>query len=351
MADLYAVIMAGGRGERFWPLSTERQPKPFAPLLGPGSLIEDTVERLAPLVPADRILVSIGKAQLAIARERLPRIPADRFIVEPVGRDTSACIGFCALHLERLDPDAVMLALPADHHIADTAGFRCTVEQGIRSLPGAAGVVFGIVPSRPETGYGYVLAEKPAVPADAWPVVRFVEKPNAAEATEYVRSGHYFWNSGIFLWENRVLLELFRRHMPETYRGLCALRPLLGRLGTDSEIRRIFSGLQRISIDYGILERTSGLRLVPAGFEWDDIGNWAALARALPGDALGNVIRGDSVSVESSGCFIYSDTGIVATLGVSDLVIVHANGKVLVCPRDRAADLKRLVSLLPPHVT
>jgi mannose-1-phosphate guanylyltransferase len=348
MAAVYAVIMAGGRGERFWPLSTERLPKPFVPLLGSTSLIEDTVERLLPIVPAERILISIGKPHLAVARERLPRIPSGNFVVEPVGRDTSACLGYCALHLERRDPDSIMLALPADHHVGDSSKFRLTIQNGIRSLPGTMGVVFGIVPDRPDPGYGYVLAEKPAICVDGWPVVRFVEKPSPEKASEYLKSGRYFWNSGIFLWHNRVLLELIRTHMPETYRGLCELRPLLGGGGPDSEISRIFTSLQRISIDFGILEKARGLRLIPADFAWDDIGNWAALARALPADDQGNTAVGSHVSIESSGCLTYSDAGVVAVMGVTDLVIVQANGRVLVCPKDRAADLKRLVSLLPP---
>lgn len=349
MAAVYAIVMAGGRGERFWPLSTERYPKPFVPLLGATSLIQDTVERLLPLVPVERVLISIGEAHLGAARERLPQISPDNFVVEPVGRDTSACLGFCALHLDKLDPEAIMLALPADHYISDPLRFRITLQKGIRNLPGATGIVFGIVPDRPDPGYGYVQAEKPAVCTDAWPVVRFVEKPNVEKAAEYLRSGRYFWNSGIFLWQNRTLLELFRRYMPETYRGLSMLRPLLGRSEARDEIRRIFSGLERISIDFGILEKVSGLRLVPAEFAWDDIGNWTSLARALPGDAHGNVARGPHVSVESTGCLIYSDAGVVATLGVSDLVIVHADGKVLVCSKDRATDLKHLVSLLTPQ--
>jgi mannose-1-phosphate guanylyltransferase len=350
MAAVYAVIMAGGRGERFWPLSTERYPKPFVPLLSATSLIHDTVERLIPLIPAERILISIGEAHLGIARERLPQIPPDNFIVEPVGRDTSACLGFCALHLEKLDPEAVMLALPADHFIGDPSRFRITLQKGIRNLPGASGVVFGIVPDRADPSYGYVQAEKAAVCTEAWPVIRFIEKPNTEKAAEYLRSGRYFWNSGIFLWQNRTLLDLFRRHMPKTYQGLSMLRPLLGRSEARAEILRIFTELERISIDFGILEKVSGLRLVPVEFAWDDIGNWASLARALAGDANGNVARGQHVSVESTGCLIYSDAGVVATLGVSDLVIVHANGKVLVCPKDRAADLKRLVSLLSPQM-
>lgn len=349
MATLYAIIMAGGRGERFWPLSTGSLPKPFIPLLGRNSLIQDTIARVQPLVPTERILISIGTSHFEIARQQLPQIPPENFIVEPVGRDTSACLGFCALHIERRDPEGIMLALPADHYISDAASFRNTVQIGIESLEGAAGIVFGILPTRAETGYGYIRAEKPAICAHAWPVVRFIEKPDAAAAERYIKSGDYFWNSGMFLWRNRTLLALFQKHMAETYRGLCALRPLLGRGDPGNEIRRIFAALPRISIDFGIMEKASGLRLVPAQFGWDDIGNWASLERALPPDAFGNISQGSHVALESNGCIVYAQSDTIATFGVSDLVVVQAYGRVLVCSKDKAAELKRLVTALGPR--
>ncbi len=348
MATLYAVIMAGGRGERFWPLSSDEVPKPFVPLLGPTTLLQDAVARLQPLIPPDRIYVSIGAAHEPVARQQLPELPAENFIVEPVGRDTSACLGYAALHLERRDPDAVMVALPADHFINDTAAYQRTLKRGVSALEGATAVVFGITPLRPDTGYGYVQAEKPAIQADGWPVLRFVEKPDMETAQGYLRAGNFFWNSGIFLWANRTLLALFQRHMPDTYEGLNRLREHLGTGGSADAKMRIFSGLRRISIDFGILEKAAGLRLVPADFGWDDIGNWASLARALPADQSKNVSSGSCLLLESSDCIAYSDMGTIAAFGVSGLVLVHARGKVLVCPRERASDLKKLVAALSP---
>jgi mannose-1-phosphate guanylyltransferase len=347
---LYTVIMAGGRGERFWPLSTSKLPKPFIPLLGPNSLLQETVARMQPLVPLERILISIGKEHEQVARQQLSQVPAENFIIEPVGRDTSACLGFCALHIERRDPDGTLLALPADHFIGNRDAYLKTIRKGLDNLDGATAVVFGIAPARAETGYGYVQAEKPAVKADAWPVIRFIEKPDAATAQQYVASGNFFWNSGMFLWRNRTLLELFRKLMPETYHGLCALRPWLGRQDGEAQRAEIFASLPRISIDYGIMEKSSGLRLVPAEFAWDDIGNWASLARALEPDAQGNIAQGSHVTLDSNGCIIYAQSGTVATFGVSDLVVVEAYGRVLVCSKDRAADLKRLVTALGPEV-
>jgi len=349
MPALYAVIMAGGRGERFWPLSTRKLPKPFIPLLGSSSLLQDTIARIQPIVPLERVLISIGAEHFEIARQQLPQIPAENFIVEPVGRDTAACLGFCALHIEQRDSEGIMLALPADHFVSDEPAYISTLRKGLENLEGSTGVVFGVLPTRAETGYGYILAEKPAINADAWPVVRFVEKPDASTARQYLASGNYFWNSGMFLWSNRTLLGLFQKHMPETYTGLCKLRPLLGNSSSAAELIRIFSALPRMSIDFGIMEKASGLRLVPVQFVWDDIGNWASLERALLSDAHGNIAQGPHVALESRGCIIYAKDGTVATFGVSDLVIVQAYGKVLVCSKDKAADLKRLVTALGPQ--
>ena len=343
MADLFAVIMAGGRGERFWPLSTGNLPKPFIPLLGNRSLVQDTVERIQPLVPSERILVSIGTAHHETARQQLQQIPEENFIVEPVGRDTSACLGYCALHIEKRDPDGLMLALPADHYISDAHAFRSSVQSGINSLEDATGIVFGITPVRPETGYGYILTEKQSSDSPYLPVIRFIEKPDAQTATGYLAAGNYFWNSGMFLWRNRTLLELFEEHMPELYNGLGKLKSYIGGSAPVREILEIFSLLPRISIDFGILEKISGLRLIPARFGWDDIGTWSSLERVLPADDEGNVSLGAHTALESSGCVLFADTGFIAAFGVSDLIIVQAHGKVLVCPKEKASDLKNLV--------
>jgi len=346
MKDVYAVIMAGGRGERFWPLSTDQLTKPFIPLLGPKSLIQEAVDRLHPLIPNERTLISIGKVHEEVARAQLPMIPPENFIIEPIGRDTSACLAFCALHLERRDQDSMLLALPADHFVGDPEAYRRTLAKGIENLPGTNGIVFGITPERPETGYGYIQAEKPTEASAAWPVTRFVEKPDAVKAAEYIKSGTYFWNSGIFLWQNRVLLELFRLHMPQTHERLCKLRSLLSRSGVDDEIFQVFSSIERISIDFGIMEKAGGFGLIPANFGWDDIGSWAALARALPADENANIFQGSHAAVDANGCIVYSDKGLIAVFGASDLVVVQAKGNVLVCPKDRASDLKRLIRAL-----
>ncbi len=236
-----------------------------------------------------------------------------------------------------------MLALPADHYIRDLGAYRDAVRSGIGNLGDATGVVFGIPPVRPETGYGYILTEGDASAAGCRRVVRFVEKPDAPTAARYLADGRYFWNSGMFLWRNRTLLELFETHMPELYDGLCRLRPHVGMDESHGEIYRIFPGLPRISIDFGILEKASGLRMIPARFGWDDIGTWSSLERVLPADAHANIRLGSTVTEEATGCILYAQTGSIAAFGVSDLVIVEAHGNVLVCSKDRTPDLKKLV--------
>lgn len=348
MTNVYAVIMAGGRGERFWPLSTEDLPKPFVRLLGPRTMLQETVARLQPLIPPERILVSIGAVHEATARAQLPDHPPENFIVEPVGRDTSACLGFCALHVERRDERAAMLAVPADHYIPDGESYRRTLRKGMDNLSGATAVVFGIRPTRPDTGYGYIETAAAERAVEALPVIRFVEKPDAANAARFLAAGNYFWNSGMFLWRNATLLELFARHMPDTHRGLQQIRSLMNGPHAPGAIERVYAALPRISVDYGILEKTSGLRLVPAEFAWDDIGNWTALERVRSGDDHGNVAVGPLHALESQSCITYSDAGIVALFGVSGLVVVQARGRVLVCPKEKAAELKRLVGGLTP---
>ena len=343
---LYTVIMAGGRGERFWPLSTASLPKPFIPLLGSDSLLKATVARIQPLVPYERIMISIGAEHFDAAREQLPEIPMENFLVEPLGRDTSACLGFCALHLDRRDKNAVMLALPADHYVADGDAYRETIRTGIDALEGSNGVVFGIMPTRPESGYGYILVKKTTDVCKAWPVARFVEKPDVVTAARYLADGNYYWNSGMFLWNNRTLLGMFEKFMPETFAGLKRLHPIIGDETAGDEIKNIFSTLPRISIDFGIMEKMDGLRLVPAGFGWDDIGSWSALGRALTPDANGNIIQGRASVLETENCIIYSQSDTIAAFGVSDLVIVQAYGKILVTARDKAADLKKLITMM-----
>lgn len=347
MDEVYAVIMAGGKGERFWPLSAEAHAKPFIRLLGARTLLQQTVDRCRPLVPDSRILVVLGREHLGLAREQLPRLRPEQFVVEPMGRDTAPCIGLAAL---RVPPEAVMIVLPADHYIPEREKFLETIAGAVEiAAQGPYLVTLGIRPTRPDSNFGYILVGQEAVSAgnlSAYLACRFTEKPDEATAIRYLEEGRYFWNCGIFIWRARTIQEALGAHLPELWHGLEALRSTLGTPAEASALRRLYAPLTPISIDYGVLEKATNILVIPAQFLWDDVGNWSALARLLPADAKGNSVVGNHVGLDTEGCVIYSRRQLVATLGVRDLVIAAAGGRLLVCSKARAKDLKRLLEAL-----
>jgi len=348
-AAVYGVIMAGGRGERFWPVSTEKKPKPFLKIFGTKTLIQQTVERVFPLIPGENLLVVLGKEHLEIALGQLKEIPRENFLLEPMGKDTAACIGLASLYLERYDPEAIMVVLPADHYISDTLMFRETLSVAIEACARSGNLVtLGIKPTRPETGYGYILK------GSLFNVIKeknvhyskgFFEKPDRDTALRYLEDGNYYWNSGIFIWKNKVIQALFAKFMPELWQGLQIIRERLDDPNVQSIIRREYEKFQRISIDYGIMEKAENVLMIPTDFSWDDVGSWAALERVFPKDEQGNVVVGNHIGIDTEGCIIYSPQGLVTTLGISDLVIVYHQGKCLICHRERAQDVKKLLAL------
>ena len=347
--DTYFVIMAGGKGERFWPLSTELVPKPFVSITGKKTLIELTVERALRIAPLERIFVVLGREHLPAARRCLPRLPHSNFIIEPVGRDTAPCVGLAAMRLHGRDPDAVMVVLPSDHYVPDPAAFsRCIRETVKAARRGDHLVTIGIPPSRPETGYGYIkTGRKVSTPrdADCFEVARYVEKPNLSKARRYLREGGYFWNAGIFVWRAEVLLEGLRTHMPDLHAGLTDFCRVLAAGGHDSA-DAIFARLPRVSIDYGLMEKATNVLMMPAPFTWDDVGTWTSLLRVLPGNDDGNVLRGKALALDTDNCVVIADTTPVATLGVSDLVIIASKNGILICDASRAQDVRQIAKAL-----
>jgi mannose-1-phosphate guanylyltransferase len=342
--------MAGGKGERFWPLSTPEEPKPFIKILGSETLIQQTVHRVRPLVSVEQILVILGKEHLALAREQLPQLPEQNFIVEPMGRDTAPCIGLASLQLEKRDPESIMIVIPADHYIPDQDKFLSTLTLAVEAArPGSYIVTLGIKPTRPETGYGYMLVGNQKITLqgrDVFEVQKFVEKPDFATAAKYVEEGSYYWNSGIFIWKNTTLQNLLSRYMPALWQGLDRIKSSLGSPEEEEVLRREFTQFERISIDYGILEKAPQVLMIPADFRWDDVGTWKALDRVLPLDENGNIVVGNHRGVETKGCIIYAKDIFISTFGISDLVIVSSQGKVLICHKDLAPDLKKLLQQL-----
>ncbi len=348
MDALYVVVMAGGSGERFWPLSTPSHPKQFPPLFGGRSFFQQTVERAVKLVGEARVLVATRRDLLPLVQEQLPGFPVENCVLEPVGRETAACIGLAALVAERRAAGARMLITPSDHYIAPLHAFEETIRHGMALLERRDGLVtLGIPPTRPETGYGYILAGEavPEYPA-ARRCVRFTEKPDRRTADRFLQEGRYYWNSGIFLWRAATILKVMAQHLPEHAAGLEEIRPALGTSRETRVLGEVFPRMPRISIDVGVLERAEEVFMIPATFAWDDVGAWNALGRILPKDESDNAVVGRHVGHDTHGCVIYGSTRPIGTIGLRDLVVVETPEGVLVCPAERAQEVKDLVRML-----
>ena len=336
----WAVILAGGVGSRFWPLSTPQRPKQLLPLVDDAPLLVNTVRRMAPAVPAERTLV-ITNANLAqTVGALLPTLPAENIIAEPRAAGTGPALTWAALEIERRDAEtSVMLCVHADWAIADEGVFRSTLERAARvAEEHAALVTVGVVPARPDPGLGYI---QPGDAVDgARRVKRFVEKPDRSSAEQMVREG-YLWNSGIFVWRVKDFLEEVRAHAPEIAEGLRTA-------GTD--LRRFFAAVRPIAVDYAVMERSARVLVLAGDFGWDDVGTWGALHRVRSLDATSNAVAGAVHAIDARDNVVHADSGTVVLYGVHDLVVVTRPGLTLVTTRDRAADLKTLLEKLPSSV-
>ena len=341
--SLWAVILAGGVGSRFWPVSTPARPKQLLPLAGTSPLITQTVERVLPLVPAERIRVLTGAALAEPILSAVPAFGPDKLLLEPRARGTAPVLTWAAHALAARDPDAVMLSLHSDHVIEPASAFRDVLARAAAlSRRHRRLFTLGAVPTRPETGYGYI-APGAALPDDgqAHEVARFVEKPDRATAEQYIAEG-CLWNTGIFVWPAALLLEQIRQHTPE----LAALLPLLD----DGDVDAFFERAPSLSIDEGLLERSRSVGVLRAEFDWDDVGAWDAVGRTRAGDAHGNVAEGDAHFVDARGNIAWADDGSIVVFGADDLVVVRSGGITFVAPRDRTPDLKQLLAQLPERL-
>lgn len=340
---LWAVILAGGVGSRFWPVSTPLRPKQLLPLAGNSPLIAQTVQRVLPLVPRGRLRVLTGMALAGPILEAAPLLSRTQLLLEPVARGTAPVLAWAAHEIAAVDPSAVMLSLHSDHVVEPASAFRSTLERAA-DLAVRHGRLFtvGVVPSRPETGYGYI-APGDALTADgaARAVARFVEKPDAATAQRYIGEG-CLWNTGMFVWPVALMLEQIRQHTPE----LADLLPLLDR----GEVGAFFDRAPTLSIDEGLLERSDRVAVLRADFRWDDIGAWDAVGRNHGADAEGNVGIGDTHFVDARGCVAWADDGSIVVFGADDLVVVRSGGITFVAPRERTPDLKALLEELPQRL-
>lgn len=348
----HAVILAGGVGERFWPSSTRKHPKQLLTLTGDRSMLRETVDRISGMVPLSRIWIITSAALEDAIRKELPDLDPDRIVGEPEGRNTAPAVGLAAALVSREDKDAVLAVMPSDHHFADARLFLKALETARLVAERERGyVTFGITPTRPETGYGYIEAgtslDMGDSPHGVYRVERFVEKPAREKAEGFLSRGGYFWNSGIFVWRTDVLMEGFDEFLPGMARGLKEVESAPAEELKET-IERFYSSVESISIDNGLMESVSPIFVIEGGFPWDDIGSWASLERVLPRDDNGNVIAGNDTVVlgDTTDSIVVSEGGAVAVLGVSGLVVVSANGKTLVCPKERSQDVKKIVNLL-----
>ncbi len=349
----HIVIMAGGGGTRFWPLSREEKPKQMLPIISRKSMIRETVDRFFPFVPPENIWIVTSRSQAASLCREVPRIPRKNLLLEPVGRNTAPCLCLAAMHIERRDPGALMVVVPADHEIGNRQGFLRTLRAGLRFAAAQDFLItLGVRPERPETGYGYIQQGAPLARFGTVQVFRakaFREKPTRTRAMSYLRRGDYFWNSGMFIWKPGVFQKAVRRFLPRVYEGMKTMGPSLATFREAKMLEKIYARIPSISVDYGIMEKADNVAVVEAQFSWNDVGSWGALERVWPRDKNGNAIHHGNktvLAIDSSGCLIRGEDKMIAALGVKNLVIVEAGNAILVCPRERSQDVRRVLEEL-----
>ncbi len=345
---MYIVILAGGSGTRFWPLSRAALPKQLISITGDRSMLQRTVERILPLNPK-RILIITNHLQADETERQMQlydAVPID-VIAEPVGRNTAPAIGLAAALIAVHDPSGIMAVLPADHFIKNEKKLRETLVFAGEAAGKGYLVTLGILPSRPETGYGYIEAGMDSDGQGPFPVKRFVEKPPLAEALRYLEEGNFFWNSGMFIWRADAILEEMESFMPSLHEKLVQQLPV-GQAALKEHIAALYQDIDSVSIDYGVMEKSAKVQMVPVEMGWSDVGSWSALPEVVEPDGNGTVCinAAGHIAVDSSDCLIYTDRKMVATVGVHNIVIVSTPDAILVCDRDRCQDVKKVVEQL-----
>lgn len=343
---LYAVILAGGSGTRFWPKSREKMPKQLLNIVGSRSMLRHTVERVLPLVPYERILIVAGSDLAQGVREELPDLPAENLLLEPVGRNTAPAIGLAATVLRKKDPDAVMAVLPADHVIKRKDRLLQLLKKGEKLLrEHAALITLGITPTRPETGYGYI-EEGERFAEGIFRVQCFTEKPDRKTAEEFLKTGRFSWNSGMFLWKAADILSSMERFCPVLYDSLMQIDKALGTGKEEETICRVYEELHGDSIDYAVMEKAENVLVIPVELGWSDVGSWSALEEVLDKDDEGNIVQGKTALLNARNSIFYSEKRLIAAVGIEDLIVVETDDAVLVCRRDQAQEVKKMVELL-----
>jgi mannose-1-phosphate guanylyltransferase / mannose-6-phosphate isomerase len=351
---VYGVILAGGSGTRFWPLSRERFPKQLLHIMGEGTLLQQTFERLLQKIPANRVAIVTNAAQEESINLQLNQWKDDiagNVILEPEGKNTAPAIALAALQLLHQDPEAVMVVVPADHVVKASKKFMRAVQFASELAENGHLVTFGIQPTRPETGYGYIQPLKRRKVGTkgsfiGYSVARFVEKPDFTTAQRYCRSGNYFWNSGIFVWKASQILSELGLHQPAWFKSLIGLQRRLGSKEFPSYLRKVYAKLESLSIDNAVMEHSARSVVVPIDVGWSDVGSWGSLEEVAHLDKNGNVRNGNILDLGSRHSVLFADRRVVATIGLTNMVVVDTPDATLVCPKDRAQDVKAIVNLL-----
>jgi len=352
MPQVHAVILAGGSGTRFWPASRRHMPKQLLPLAGRADerLIAATVRRIEPLVPMQRIWISTGADLVDATAAVLPGIDRSHLLAEPVARNTAPCIGWASAAIARADPDAVIAVLPADHFIADEPAFRAVLERALRTAENGWLTTVGIVPTRAETGYGYIEVGE-VIAEGVHAVARFLEKPNRERAEAFVSGKRHLWNAGMFFFRASVMRAAIAKHLPILASGLEKIDAAFARGEEALALAQVFPTLPSVSIDHGVMEKAERIAVVPGSFGWNDVGSWQVTWEMSERDAQGNAVPAESVVIDASNNLVRDITrGATgrtwALVGVSDLVIVESDDAVLVIPRERAQDVRLVVDAL-----
>lgn len=348
---LHAVIMAGGSGTRFWPESRTARPKQLLRLAGERSMIAATVARLGDLVPGERVLVVTNDIQRPGIVAELPSLPADAVLAEPCKRDTAPCIGLAAICISRHDPEATLAVMPSDHVIGTDESFQGALKLAAQLVDEAPRriVTFGIRPTYPAESFGYIERGAPldAKCKNVFRVTRFREKPKADVAREYLASGNFYWNSGIFIWKAKTILDALERHQPEMFAHLKTIAAAWDTPQRDEVLRREFAAIKPISVDYAVMEKAEEVVVIEAPFDWDDVGGWLSFARLRGTDDAGNTISGRHLGVRTTNTIVRTDEKhVVTTLGVKDLLIVHTPDATLVANRHDEEAIRELVRLI-----
>ena len=345
--ELFAVIMAGGVGARFWPRSKEKTPKQLLKIFGDKSLIQETIYRLNGFVKKENIFVITNKYQKREIKNQLPEILPQNIIDEPFGKNTAAAIGLASIIIRKKCEDAVTITLPADHIIREINEFQSTIKKAVKFAYRSKGLLtIGINPFRPETGYGYIQIDEKHLEDSIYKVLTFAEKPNYATAIRFIESGDFFWNSGMFIWHVDTILNEIDKYMPELADGLNQINPSIDTPKFRSTLTKVYGQLKSISVDYGIMEKSQNVYLIRGNFSWSDVGSWEEVYRLSSKDGDGNVVAGNYYSQNSSDTYVYSPKKFVALIGIDNLMIIETKDSLLVCRRDQSQAVKNVVDYL-----